>query len=310
VKRISVIIVSWNTRELLRGCLNSIQASGGSLIQEIIVVDNASTDGSPEMVVKEFPTVTVIRSKENLGFARASNIGLERATSSWLALVNSDVVVHPECFQRLVQYLETHDKAGLVGPAVIGGDGHVQPSSQRLPTMWNTFCRSLALDTGLARWPDTSRRQPYRPGHTQPVEVEVLNGCFWVARREAVAQVGGLDERFFFYAEDIDWCKRFGDAGWKIVLVPAATATHYGGCSSAIAPFRYSIELLRANLAYWKKHRGVLGLTVFFFLSVIHHSIRLLVRGVETAFARGVDSAYKCHRSWVCLRWLLTGKEI
>lgn len=304
MRRISVIIVSWNTSGLLRDCLNSIRTSGGSLVQESIVVDNASRDGSPEMVAGEFPEVTLIRLGENVGFARANNIGLKRAAGSWLALVNSDVVVHPGCFEQLVNYLEAHGAAGLVGPAVFGEDGKLQPSCRRLPTIGSIACRSLALDSVLSRW------KPPCPDRTHPVDVEVLSGCFWVARREAFEQVGGLDERFFFYAEDVDWCKRFGDAGWKVAFVPAATATHFGGRSSATAPFRYSIELLRANLAYWRKHRGVPGLVIFFFLSVIHHTTRLLVRGVETAFGRGLDSAYKCQRSLICLRWLLTGKGV
>lgn len=307
MKPISVIIVSWNTRELLRGCLNSIRTAAGSLVHEVIVVDNASTDGSPEMVAKEFPAVTLIQSKENLGFAHGNNLGIERASGSWLALVNSDVVVHPGCFERLVNYLETHEKAGLVGPAVFGGNGKLQLSYRRLPTIWSTAFRSLALDNIFSCCFNRGLNQP---SYDKPVEVEMLWGCFWVARREAVAEVGGLDERFFFYAEDIDWCKRFGEAGWKVVFVPAATATHFGGSSCAAAPFRYSIEQLRANLAYWKKHGGMLGMAIFFFLSVVHHTTRLLVRGAEAAFGRGSNSAYKCRRSLACLRWLLTGKEV
>jgi GT2 family glycosyltransferase len=307
MKQISVIIVSWNTRQLLKACLNSIQNIGGSLIQEIIVVDNASADGSADMVANEFPAVTLIRSKENLGFARGNNLGIERASGSWLALVNSDVVVHPGCFERLVNYLETHEKVGLVGPAVFGEDGQLQPSCQRLPTISSTAFRSLALDSVF---PSLLGRRLNQRSHDKPMEVEALWGCFWVARREAVAEVGGLDERFFFSAEDIDWCKRFGDAGWNIAFVPAATATHFGGGSCAVAPFRYSIERLRASLAYWKKHRGALGMAIFYFLSVIHHTIRLLVRCVEMALGRGSDSFHKCRRSFVCLRWLFTGKEL
>lgn len=190
MKQISVIIVSWNTRELLKGCLNSIRITGGSLVQEVIVVDNGSTDGSPEMVAKEFPAMTLIRSQENLGFACGNNLGIKRASGSWLALVNSDVVVHPDCFERLANYLEAHEKVGLVGPAVFGGDGQLQRSCQRLPTISNTAFRSFALDSVFPGFLD---RRLNRPGHDKPTEVEALWGCFWVARREAVAAVGGLD---------------------------------------------------------------------------------------------------------------------
>jgi len=307
MKELSIIIVSWNACEFLRGCLNSIRTSGCLLVREIIVVDNASADGSAEMVATEFPEVTLIRSNENLGFARGNNLGIRQASGTWLALINSDVKVHPGCFEQLVGYLEGHTSVGLVGPRVVGRDGQTQPTDWHLPTVWTTACRSLALDKILLR---SSKRNVKRSMSGNAVNVEVLSGCFWVVRREAVAQVGGLDERFFFYAEDLDWCKRFWDAKWKVVFVPGASATHFGGGSSAVAPFRYSIELLRANLAYWKKHHGVSGLGVFFFLSVIHHATRLLLRGMEMIFGRGLDSAYKCRRSLVCLRWLLTGRGI
>ncbi len=140
----------------------------------------------------------------------------------------------------------------------------------------------------------------------------MLSGCFWMARREAVAQVGGLDERFFFYAEDVDWCKRFRNAGWKIVFVPEATATHFGGGSSGNAPLRYSIEMMRANLAYWRKHYGVAGRCAYFVLSAIHHSLRLFGRLLQRVFRPSAarESKQKLHEAAVCLRWLFTGKEL
>ena len=142
-------------------------------------------------------------------------------------------------------------------------------------------------------------------------EVEVLSGCFWMARREAVEKVGGLDERFFFYAEDIDWCKRFWDGGWKVVLVPAATATHFDGGSSMNAPLRYNVEMLRANLAYWRKHRGVSGKIICLALYIIHHALRLGLFGLKMLAMRncGDDTNQKWRRSMVCLGWLLTGRD-
>jgi GT2 family glycosyltransferase len=126
MSEISIIIVSWNACTLLRNCLNSILTTGGSLVREIIVVDNASSDGSPDMVAKEFPEVILIRLTENSGFARGNNIGIRHASGRWLALVNSDVIVHEGCLQRLSTFLETHDGVALVGPKVIGADGHLQ----------------------------------------------------------------------------------------------------------------------------------------------------------------------------------------
>ncbi|MGD0207779.1 MAG: glycosyltransferase family 2 protein [Verrucomicrobiota bacterium] len=309
---ISVIIVSWNARNHLMNCLNSIRGSGGSMIREVIVVDNASADGSPDVVAEQFPEVTLIQSRENLGFARANNLGLKHASATYLALINSDIIVHPGCFEKLVAFLESHRGVGLVGPKTFGSDGRLQRTCRRLPTLWNTFCRSLALDNLFPRWSLFSGREMRHWDQTSQAEVDVLSGCFWLARREAVEDVDELDERFFFYAEDVDWCKRFRDAGWKVVFVPEATATHFGGGSSNNAPLRYSIEMLRANLIYWRKHRGIPGEAVFYVLSVIHHSLRLTLRGLNAVSTGdwGGETAFKFKRSLVCLRWLLTGKEV
>jgi GT2 family glycosyltransferase len=310
--KISVIIVSWNAKKFLRGCLDSIRQTRGSLDVEVIVVDNASRDGSPEMVVAEFPEVKLIQTGENLGFAKANNIGIKQATGDCFALVNSDVLVHPECFQRLAGFLDAHPTVGLVGPKVLEGNGALQRTCRRFPTVWNTVCRALALDAVLSSWPLFSGREMRHWSHDEQAEIEVLSGCFWLARRGAVEQVGGLDERFFFYAEDVDWCRRFWDAGWKVMFVPAATATHFGGASSSNAPLKYNIELLRANVTYWRKHSGAAGAFCFRAISLAHHALRWLPYAVKS-FGGGKSaetSRHKRQRSVVCMRWLLTGKGV
>jgi GT2 family glycosyltransferase len=308
---VSVIIVSWNARRYLHDCLVSIRETGVATVGQIIVVDNASNDGSPELVAQDFPEVELIQTGANLGFARANNIGLKRASGAYVALINSDVIVHEKCIERLVEFLDHHAPVGLVGPKIVSSDGQVQPSCRRLPSPWNTACRALALDGFLAQHPWFSGQAIRNLNPEAAKEVEVLSGCFWLARHEALAQVGGLDERFFFYAEDLDWCKRMRDAGWKVAYVPQASATHFGGASSANAPLRYSIELLRANLIYWRKHRGWLGQAYFYVLSVLHHSLRLVAHGSKQLLCRnpGGENDYKRLRSFICLRWLVTGKD-
>jgi GT2 family glycosyltransferase len=312
MSQISVIIVSWNAREYLRGCLESIRKTGSSVVHEVIVVDNASTDGSAEMAEKEFAEVILIRSKENLGFARANNLGIKRATGSILALINSDVVVHPNCFQELAAFLEREPKVGLAGPKVFGRDGGLQASCGRLPTVWNITCEFLLLNKLFRGSPLFAGFQMKIDDSNRCTEVEVLSGCFWVARAEAVAKVGGLDEGFFFYAEDIDWCKRFRDGGWKLMFVPQAQATHFGGGSSSNAPLRYCVEILRANLIYWKKHHGNLGRFTYWLLAMIQHSIRLVIRGTArlAGVAKSDETKHKVKEHIVCLRWLLTGKGV
>ena len=272
---ISIIVVNWNGRDFLRGCLASIRQTGGGLVSEVIVVDNGSTDGSVAMVSEEFPEVRLIRSKENLGFARANNIGINAASGDWIALINSDIVVHAGCFQQLVAALESHREVGLVGPRIFGADGRLQRTCRRLPTLWNTICRVLAIDSLLRGWPLFSGREMRHWKHDEEARVEVLSGCFLLARGEAVREVGGLDERFFFYAEDVDWCKRFDDANWGVMFAPTATATHFGGGSSLEAPARYTIQQIRANLDYWRKHSGPVGRLAFYALWILHHVLRM-----------------------------------
>ena len=312
MKSISIIIVSWNACDYLRDCLDSIRQTGASSVKEVIVVDNASTDGSPEMVAEHFPEVTLIQSEENLGFARANNMGIKRATGSMFALVNSDVIIHPGCLETLAAYLDQHNDVGLVGPRVIGGDGNLQRTCRKVPTIWNTVCRILALDRIFPEWQMLSGFEvPHRKLY-KCMEAEVLSGCICVARKKAVDEVGGMDEQFFFYAEDIDWCKRLRNAGWKLMFVPEASATHFGGGSTSNAPLRYSIEILRATMKYWRKHHGIVGQIVCYFLILAHHGLRLLTRSIKQSLGigRSIESKHKLKEDVVCLRWLLTGKGI
>lgn len=312
MQQVSVIVVSWNTCNFLRQCLGSIVHGSSTRVCEIIVVDNASSDGSAEMVEREFPQVTLIRAGSNLGFARANNLAMQRARGSLLALVNSDAMAHAGCLDILAEFLARHPDVGLVGPRVNGGDGELQRTCRRLPTLWNTACRTLALDRLFASNRMFSGYEMTPDEHASGRNVEVLSGCFCVARRAAVAEVGGLDEQFFFYGEDIDWCKRLSDAGWDLMYVPEATATHFGGGSTSNAPLRYSIEILRATLKYWRKHHGRGGQWLCRALLVAHHGLRLSIRTMHRCLGLGTsaESRHKLHEDAVCLRWLFTGTAI
>jgi len=307
VKSISIIIVSWNTRGLLQGCLDSIRAAKPLNLCETIVVDNASNDGSPDMVRRDYPEVTLIQSPTNLGFGRANNLAMARASGEYFALVNSDALVHPECLEMLSRALQARPDLAVAGPRVQGHDGKLQRSCRKLPTLWNTLCRTLALDRCLPEHPWFCGYELPSRAHETGGEVEVISGCFCVVRRSAVDEVGGFDERFFFYGEDLDWCKRFGDAGWKLALLPGATATHFGGGSSGRAPIKYSIEILRATLAYWKKHHGALGQFACRALLILHHGLRLAMRSALRMLGRQRpgDASHKLREDWACLRWLV-----
>lgn len=312
---VSVIIVSWNAREFLMQCLASLYAGEGRRAKEIIVVDNASMDGSSEAVETHFPGVCLIRNAENLGFAKANNAGVEHCTGRYICFINSDAKVIGDCIGQLVDYCETHSEVGLVGPRVMWGDGRLQRSCRGFPTVWTTLCGTLALDTffpkvksfggySLAYWPQEELR-----------EVDILSGCFWLARREAMNQVGLLDEEFFIYGEDMDWCKRFRLAGWKNAFVPSAQAVHYGGASSANAPVRFYVEMHKAELQYWRKHHDPLAVACYRAASFLHALVRVVGWGVAWCLSAQRQDTYhhKFQRSKACLWWLLfdrvPGKE-
>lgn len=304
---LSVVIVSWNACAHLRRCLASLEATAGALLREVVVVDNASVDGSPDMVEQEFPHVRLLRSPVNLGFAAGVNLGMRHTSAPAVAFVNSDVIVQPGCLQGLRAALAAAPAVGLAGPRILGPGGQVQGSCRRFPTVWNYVCRTLALDRPLGRWPLFSGHEMRHWAHDTPLEAEVLSGCFWLARRAAVDDVGVLDERFFFYMEDVDWCRRFRERGWKRLFVPEAVAVHHGGGSTANEPLRYSVQYHRAGLAYWHKYGGLAGALGYRALALLHHGLRGALRLAGTALPVGRTRAArdKLAEDAACLRWLL-----
>lgn len=304
---VSVVIVSWNAKAFLAQCLASLTERACAYPMEVIVVDNASSDGSAEMVEREFPQVRLIRSESNLGFARGNNRGIRESRGQYICLINSDVEVRPDCITRLVNYCEAHPEVGMVGPRIMGGDGKLQRSCRGFPTVWNMFCRALALDAIFprCRW-FGGYLLPYWD-HNAERPVDILSGCFWTVRRTALESVGLLDESFFMYGEDMDWCKRFWAKGWPLVFVPDAEAVHYGGASSAGAPVRFFIEKQRADLQYWRKHHSWVARQCYFGVAFVYHSLRVVGYALAWLASRGgaVEWRFKMARSVRCLSWML-----
>ena len=176
---VSVIVVSWNAKDYLEKCLDSLAINGGRYPLEIIVVDNDSSDGSPELVEKRYPQVRLIRSGSNLGFAKANNIGLAQSSGDVLLLVNSDVEVLPGCIDGLVRHLQSDATVGMAGPRITGGDGLLQRSCRSFPTLWNMLCRALGLDTVLGQWKLFSGYSMRYWSQTETRPVDILTGCFW-----------------------------------------------------------------------------------------------------------------------------------
>ena len=305
---VSIIIVNWNTKEYLRNCLDSIHRAISGINAEIIVVDNASEDGSVDMVQSEFPYVKLIKNDKNLGFAMANNIGIASSAGNYLCFINSDVIVDRNCIKELIQYLKENRNVGMVGPMIKNPDGTVQPSCFGYPTLWKMFSLAMGLHRFFPHTELFGGRMIYR-NHDVARSVEVLIGCFWCVRREALDSVGMLDENYFIYAEDIDWCKRYRDAGWDVVFYPGAEAIHFGGASSEIAPLRFYIEMQKADLQYWQKHHGSFKKYIYRANLYLFHIIRIVANSglYFLPFKKKEEKLFKIKRSAAFIKWLVIG---
>ncbi|NJM81622.1 MAG: glycosyltransferase family 2 protein [Tabrizicola sp.] len=257
---VSVVIVNWNTEDLLRGCLRSIREQT-NLPHEVIVVDNASRDGSAAMVRAEFPETILIANTENKGFAAANNQGLRIARGSSVLLLNPDTLVLDHAIDTMQGWLDRHPQVGCVGCQVLEGPDVIQRTCFADPT----FLNSLIIEFGLMRlghvvpffgrpWYVTWDRKSER-------EVDVVSGMFMLVPKAVVDKVGLLDEEFFVYSEEADWCRRIRDAGYTCVFAPEAQIIHLDGGSKSTSQIRSRmfIQMHKSHLIYTRKHGGALG---------------------------------------------------
>jgi N-acetylglucosaminyl-diphospho-decaprenol L-rhamnosyltransferase len=257
--QVTVAVVSWNTRDLLETCLHSIAPEVDARRAEVWVVDNSSSDGSPEMVETQFPWARLVRSGANLGFGRAVNLVARSTTAPWIAPSNADIELTPGALETLLAAGEEHPGAGCLAPRLILPDGSTQASVQRFPSVWLTLGRTIRLQRLSSRLgrrlSDSSYWDPARPD-----VVEWATGAFLLVRRSAWRMVGGFDDSQWMYAEDLDLCWRLAQAGWATRYVPAAVAHHHHG-AAAVKAFgddsgRHRREIL-ANYRWLARRRGV-----------------------------------------------------
>nr|PZN65631.1 MAG: hypothetical protein DIU58_06950 [Sphaerobacter thermophilus] len=232
---LSVVIVSYNVRDLLLDCLTSLEAAfaAGGMTTEIIVVDNASCDGTAEAVRRRFPSVRVVEAGANRGFAAGCNMGIRLARGRAIALLNPDTTVVGDALGTLARYLEEHPDVGVAGPRVYRPDGTTQPTRRRFPTLATGLLESTIIQDYWKNNRVLRRYYVADRSDDEEQEVDWLVGACLVARREAVEMAGLLDERFFMYSEEVEWCRRIREAGWMIMYVPSAAVTHYEGASSS-----------------------------------------------------------------------------
>jgi N-acetylglucosaminyl-diphospho-decaprenol L-rhamnosyltransferase len=260
---LSIVILSWNVRDLLRQCLESVasgrplSANHPPLVTEIIVVDNASSDGSVEMVRAEFAAVRLIANQTNRGYTGGNNDGIAAATGRYVMILNPDTRVLDDALAAMVAYADAHPDVGVVGPQLLNPDGGVQSSRRRFPTLMTGLFESTWLQPLAPR--DVLRRYYVldRPDDTIQ-EVDWLFGACFLVRRKVIQQVGTLDEDFFMYSEEMDWCYRMRQAGWKVVYLPEAQVIHYGGKSSDQVAAQRHIYFQTSKVRYFRKHHGAL----------------------------------------------------
>lgn len=229
--RLSVVVVNWNTKEMLKGCLESVFSSFTQTPKEVIVVDNHSIDGSQEMVKKEFPNARLIENKDNLGFSRACNQGIEESQSEYVAVLNSDTLVSPAAFGQIVDFMDKHEQAGIAGPKLLDEDGSVQLSCRNFPSFKEAAGHAFAGILNQAN-PYTRSYRLADWDHQTVREVDWVSGACMVLRKKALEEVGLFDESYFMYLEDVDLCYRMHQAGWKVYFYPDAQVTHISGQSS------------------------------------------------------------------------------
>ncbi len=277
MSQLAIIIVSWNVKKLLADCLRSVfdDLAGGSreLAAQVWVVDNASADGSVEMVRRDFPAVKLIASDTNLGFAggnnaalRAIGFGREDAAVDDLPaavlLLNPDTLVQPGALQRLADFLAGQPRAGIAGAQLQYGDGSFQHGAFAFPGLWQLAIDLLPLPGRLAESRLNGRypREWYAQG--RPFEIGHPLGAAMAVRREAILQAGLLDEAYHMYVEEVDWSRRIAASGWQAYCVPAAVITHLGGQSTGQIQTRSFINLWRSRYRFYRRYTGAMRLAV------------------------------------------------
>ncbi|MBC7785845.1 MAG: glycosyltransferase family 2 protein [Burkholderiales bacterium] len=255
---VSVIIVNYNTREMTLKCLDALRADLTGINAEVILVDNASSDGSVEAIRAHAPWVQVIASEKNLGFGAGNNVGLKIAQGDYFLLLNTDALPHAGAIQALLTYMQTHPKTAVVGPRLLNADGSVQQSCFRFPTPLRSWLENLWISAILRRVPAIDDYRGW--AHDREREVDFVIGACVMVRRSVYEQIGGFDERFFMYAEESDWMYCMHRAGWTISFTPSAVVTHLGGASGASDKPKINQIFFESLDHYELKHHGVAGL--------------------------------------------------
>jgi len=311
---LSVVIVSWNVKEQLGACLRSLYEHTQQVSFEVFVVDNASQDGSPEMVEVDFPQVKLIRNPVNMGFARANNQAIRLSTSRYVLLLNPDTLVLDDALPRMVWFLDQHPRAGIVGGKVLTPVGQIDfRCARRFPRLLTEWLELTRLASHYPHHPFFGQYLMGDWDHEGTRPVDTVGGYFLMARRAAIQEVGWLDEGFFMYGEDVDWCYRMHQAGWEVWYHGYATIYHVGGQSSRHVRDAMGIERFHSRYRYFRKHHGGLYAWSYRVLLSLISLGKVALSSVQAILNADVE---KRRRFWGkaglhkdLLHWALTGQN-
>lgn len=279
---LSIIIVNWNTRGPLLNCLASIFQHAGGLTCGVIVVDNGSRDGSVEAVKEKYPGVKIIANPSNLGFARANNQAIRLTSNPYCLLLNSDAALTPGALKGMIEFMEKNPFAGIAGAKLLNRDGSMQNSFDNIPTLTTELLnKSLLRAIFPQKYPN--KKSPI----AAPLEVESIIGACMLIRRNALNEVGLLDEDYFLFLEETDLCLRMQKAGWKIFYLPQIHVYHLQGQSKAIDPGRTWIEYYRSLYTFFKKHRSSCIYFTLRTLRVVKLFLNLILTALGLVFTLG-----------------------
>lgn len=299
-KLLSVIIVSFNTRDVTRECLNRVLAYGSGIDMEVIVVDNASTDGSAGMVAEEFPQITLLTCEKNLGFAGGNNVGIRAAAGRFLLLLNSDAYLFPDTLPTTLQAMADHPRWGILGVKLVGIDDAMQPSARMLPSAWTKFLVISGIASKFAKWPFLGGPDYSWWDHSTEKTVGWVPGAFFLIRREVIDTIGLLNEkRYFLYFEEIEFCRLAAKAGWPVVFYPHAKCIHLGGQSSAStgrvtrAGRQLTYLRIQSEFRYYRANDGLFAVLRAAGVELFWNAV---VR-IKNTFIPGESARHKCEEA-------------
>lgn len=299
-RAIDVLLVSFNSAHLLTTLRRTLsEAARNGVKLRLLVVDNASSDGSAEMLGQDFPCDVLIRNDVNVGFGRANNQLLPHVQSDPVLLLNTDAFVSPETIRTSVEYMESHARCGILGVRLTDAEGSLQPSRRSFPTPLTTFLRRTGLERVV---PVAGARHDIEQDHARVADCDWVPGCYYLVRRAVLDQIGLFDPRFFLYFEEVDHCRRARDAGWTVTYLPETSVVHVGGESAksvaVLSRDRQISELqIESEILYMRKHFGAGGLAAHLLLAIFGDAILAFKDLVKR---RGIALAWSRFRlSWV-----------